>query len=330
MEGFKQSIDADSSHLISNIPQIKMFITHFFAIPGEYFTNQDSQTPYKFVFNDPSPAQYAIIQNKPKALSTIIQLSCNPPNPSNSKYNLPGCGLSFDDVFIPKSFSTNCKLPILNLAVRTNNFKCLKILVEYLKDNNHTIDIVDRDNHTPLLEAVLNANSELSLYLLREGSDPLFVAPTTKNNGGNCRSSPSLARPLVSALFAYPELFLYMVQTLQEMNQKEKYEVLFREKYHPTSLQIVPPNTENAKSLMEILNTRPDLALSRKVFQYVMENSEINIAVAIEGAKNTINPQHISVPVQMCNECRSNPSCCVCPICNKHLCPQHESNHDCR
>lgn len=329
MNGLKQSIDADSPQLITNLPQIKMLITHFISIPGNYCSpsNQQNQGTYQHIFNDPSPAQYAIIQDKPKALEALINLSCHP----SSKYKTSVYyGLPIDNIFTPKEFSTNCKLPLLNLAVRVNNFRCLKILVEYLKENKHTIDTTDRDNHTPLLEAVLNSNSELTLYLLREGADPLFT-PTNnvKSSISNCSSSPSLARPIMSALFATPELFLYMVQTLKDMKQSEKYEVLFTEKYNPTSFQVVSQGN-GGKSLQEVLSSRQDLALSRKVFQHILENKEINVASAISGAKNTINPQHITIPVELCTECHKNPSCCVCPECGKHLCPLHEAKHDCK
>lgn len=329
MEGLKQSINADSPQLISNLPQIKMLITHFISIPGNYCSpsNPSNQGTYQYIFNDPSPAQYAIIQDKPKALEALINLSCHP----SSKFKTNTFfGLPIDDIFTPKAFSTNCKLPLLNLAVRVNNFRCLKILVEYLKENKHTIDTTDRDNHTPLLEAVLNSNSELTLYLLREGADPLFTPTNSgKSNISNCSSSPPLGRPLMSALFATPELFLYMVQTLKDMKQNEKYEVLFTEKYNPTTFQILPQGN-GGKPLQEILANRQDLALSRKVFQHILENKEINIASAISGAKNSINPQQITIPVELCNQCHKNPSCCVCPECGKHLCPLHEVDHDCK
>ncbi|OHT05873.1 hypothetical protein TRFO_26223 [Tritrichomonas foetus] len=312
--GLKQCIEADSPQLIRYLPQNKMLITQFISIPGHFPSPNQNPGNIEQFFDDPSPAQYAIIINRPNALQALINLSCNSPNeggPDNS-----GFGLPIEDVFLPKPFSTNCKLPLLNLAVRVNNFRCLKILVDYLKSKNYTIDTTDRDLHTPLLEAVLNSNSEMTLYLLREGADPLF---TPKNN--------ALARPIMNALFVMPELFIWMVKTLNELKKSDKFLPLLSEKFDPKTFQL----SSSGKTLQEILATRQDLSFSRNAFAQVLNNTKNpEVITPNDGLQNTVAPQQPIVEVELCQECKANPSCIICPLCGKHLCAEHESKHDCK
>ena len=314
-DGLKQCIDADSGHLIRNLPQSKLLLTQFISIPGRFTPKPYNNTSPVQSFDDPSPWQYAIICNKSNALHALLTLSCNTANEERPENR--GFGLSIDDVFFPRPFSTNCKLPLLNLAVRVNSFRCLKILVEYLKARKKSIDTVDRDFHTPLLEAVLNSNSELALYLLREGADPLF---STKDN--------VLLRQILNALFVMPELFIWMVKALAELNKTEKYQQLFTEKYDPRSFQLSP----NGKSLQDILATRQDLAFSRSVLNQVINAKDIaQLQVgASDNPQNTVAPQQEPPIVEFCEECKTNPACIVCARCGRHLCAEHEQNHECK
>lgn len=122
--------------------------------------------------NNPTPLQYAIIQDKVGSLKGILNFMKKDLSDSLKSAGNP---LDTKEFFCPTV--SNTTWPLLHLAAGLERLECLKILIDFLRDHGEIDQFInkpDNNQRTPLAIAFSTGNKDIINLLIENGADPFY------------------------------------------------------------------------------------------------------------------------------------------------------------
>ncbi|OHT04183.1 hypothetical protein TRFO_28414 [Tritrichomonas foetus] len=216
---------------------------------SKFLDPRDSQ-----ILSDPSPCQYAIIEDKPFSLKGLLPYTIN----AEDDPIMPGKGLDLEYIFSPYDTSTNVRIPLLHLAILLGRYRCLKVLLDFLKSKGVLQDWINRPDlktgklpiecafksiykSESLAYEVYDEEEEEEEFSFFPENDtnrndetiPFNIIPLLIRYGANiqqvnirkedvCDSceAPPIAMPIAKCAVKYPRLCFYVLQMLQDPTQE--------------------------------------------------------------------------------------------------------------
>ncbi|OHT04184.1 hypothetical protein TRFO_28415 [Tritrichomonas foetus] len=233
--------------------------------------------------HDPSPCQYAIIQDTADSLRGLLHLSIDSKdNPSS-----PGVELKLDDIFSPFNTTTNTKYSLLHLAVMLGRYECLEVLVLFLEQKGELekwINAVDLKSQKSLLTQAIEsvAEYEKSRQARKENGDDQNeiafhqkvekIIPFLIKKGADIMLKPQPTReanfpesfyvsPFVTCATKYPDYCIKLIEIFKENKSNEEMEKLSQ---YVSSLELADNN-----SIMVVLQNNG----SRQLVDYLLNNN---------------------------------------------------------
>jgi hypothetical protein len=161
MDTLREIIDREQLFIINSYPSINTLLGNNITI-GPLISGPTTAIEY----HDPTAEQYAVIQNKERALAALFALTQTGPS------------VPFEQIFNPPT--SNIKETLLTLAIIENHMNIVRYLIEYITDHfpSRIIEFMTlgaKHGRTPLSTAVQYERWEAARLLCEAGVDPIEI-----------------------------------------------------------------------------------------------------------------------------------------------------------